>query len=300
MKILFAKVFGIGNAVMSIPAIKALMLAGHQVDLLIGTLPDDAGSFEVLSLFKGRWPDLGTIWINRAPSTTRYDVAVLSIPFDGRWQNGRDFVANKVMDGRPRPDPNTTGLGSWKRHEVEYQMDNARALGFEGETPSCEFAGSSLHHPDQNNIYFGVGYKKDAAGFWKRKHWGNENFAEVARAIVTNTTSEVHMTGDQLDMQLSIAPIIRMCNGHPRVKYLNGGLKQSISYLSMCSAYVGNDTGMMHVAASLGIPVVSVFNLENSIVKSSPWSTKKRVFDGLAERVTPDMMLNALCSLGVL
>ncbi len=293
MKILYCTTFGIGNTVMAIPAIRALKSMGHDLDVLVGTMPDDGGALEVMLKLRDIWMTVDNVYNDRVDTDRKYDLAILSIPYDGRWHNGIHFKADRIMDGRTRPDPSTTGLVSWKKHEIEYQMDNARDLGYVGPTADTSFLLplelGRVFRPraDARKFYFGLGYKKDAAGFWKKKHWGNENFAELAKLILaSNPGNQVVMTGDAMDFQLSIAPVIRMVNS-VRVIYQQGALLKSFDVLSGCDVYVGNDTGMMHVAASLRLPTYGLFFLENSIVKSRPWGENCHAIDGVGRSVSP-------------
>lgn len=295
MKILYCKCFGIGNAVMAVPAIKALRSMGHQVDVLIGNLPDDGGTREVMNLLKMHKGVVESIFINQAEG--EHDLAIMAIPFDGRWRNGVHFRASKVMDGRTRPDPSTTGLVSWKRHEIEYQMDNARELGYSGPVPDCSFF--EPHAIDGGRtFYLGIGYKKDAAGFWKQKHWGNENFAVLVKLLLAdNPLNRVVTTGDLQDMVLTIAPIQRMVND-PRFKHEPGNLVKSFEVVADSFFYVGNDTGMMHVAAARGRHVLGLFFLENSITKSHPWCSLGQVINGVGRKVTPQEVFHKMKEMG--
>lgn len=287
MKILFAKCFGLGNAVMAIPAIKALHSLGHSVDVLIGSLPDDKGAWDVLSKFSGSSGCISNIWTDSTQS--HYDVAIMSIPFDGRWRPGVHFKANKIIDGRTRPDPTTTGLSSWKKHEVEYQIDNAIQLGYSGNISDldCSFMKQCENVP-KTNFYIGIGYKKDTAGFWKQKHWGNAKYAALIKMILNdNPQNVVRTSGDHQDLIFSIAPIIREVNDK-RLIYESGSLSQAIDRIKNNYMYIGNDTGMMHVAAAAGCKVLGLFFLENSITKSRPWGLDCHVIDGVNREVTPD------------
>lgn len=269
MRILVGKTFGIGNAVMAVPMLKALKSMGHQVDVLVGSTPDDGGALDVMVLLRDQLQVIDDVYVNNA--TGSYDLAIMSIPFDGRWQNGVHFKAAKVMDGRTRPDPSTTGLVSWHKHEVEYQMDNAYELGYKGEVPDCSFMAKEEWALRPRVFYLGVGYKKDAAGFWKVKHWGNENYAElVKRVLAENPMNTVYTSGDMADLQLSINPIMKLVND-PRFRYQPGGITQSFRLIARCGTYFGNDTGMMHVAAACGQGVAACFLLQNSMTKSRPW-----------------------------
>ncbi len=277
MRILVGKVFGIGNAVMCVPMIKALKSLGHDVDVIVGHTPDDGGAKEILE-----WVTNTTYAVSLEDE---YDLAIMSIPFDGRWQNGVHYRAKRVIDGRTRPDPSTTGLVSWQKHEVEYQMDSARELGFVGATPSCEFMPPLWENAALvDTLYLGLGYKKDAAGFWKVKHWGNERYAEVvSRLLERNKRLRIYTTGDILDLKLSIQPINEIVKNE-RFMYVPGGMRDSFRIVERCQAYFGNDTGMMHVAASMGKPVIAFFFLENSMTKSHPWCKE---WSGIWDRNVP-------------
>lgn len=305
MRILVGKTFGIGNAVMAIPMIKALIGLNHEVDVLVGTLPDDFGAYEVLRYLACSGGVRG-VWQNNAPmkplARREYDVAVMSIPFDGRWQEGRDFLAHTVCDCRTRPDPSTTGLISWKRHEMEYQMDFARTLGWATAPPPTNF----LRDPPvrlARTVYFGMGYKKDQLGFWKIKHWGFENFVELARMILQDhPENKIVTTGSPVDFQLDIAPVMRAIGqrvGHQRFIYHGSRLDDSFRMVSSSKFYVGNDTGMMHVAAAEGVTTLGLFFMEGSVIKNNPIGPDAHWIESLDRSLSPKKVFEELKELGL-
>lgn len=174
MRILVGKCFGLGNACLSVPMIKAIISMGHSVDVLCGSTADDFGADDVLynlnvRLFKDIAPD-------------GYDVAIMSIPFDGRWVNGTHYQATMVIDGRKRPgNVDRLGFDMWEKHEVEYQMENARELGYSGPTPDGRFLPHGV--PDEDLVYLGTGFKRDPGGFGKSKHFGTTRYALLIREI---------------------------------------------------------------------------------------------------------------------
>jgi ADP-heptose:LPS heptosyltransferase len=294
MNILFAKTYGIGNAVLSIPALKAIQIANPSaiVDVLIGRTPDDIGALDVFYNAKLSGYFSGKIYVDFAKEKL-YDLAILSIPFDPRWREGYNFIANLVLDGRLKPDTSQQGFLSWKKHEVEYQMENACKLGFDGEIPSCDFFCNKADKAP-NSLYIGVGYKKDSAGFWKKKHWGNENFASFVKMYFSLTGGTVFLTGDLLDLTLSIKQILSLVDDERLVFVPTTSLSNSFKIVSSCEAFVGNDTGMMHVAASMGIPTLGIFFLENSVTKARPWGKNGFFIDGCDRKVSPDEVLSKL------
>jgi ADP-heptose:LPS heptosyltransferase len=317
MKILFGKCFGIGNAVMAIPVLKALRSLDPtgRLDVLVGSTHDDSGAAEVMSYLR---PDtIDHLYLDHAlaqdniGSIKEYDLAIMSIPFDGRWKNGQHFCAKRVIDGRTRPDPSTTGLVSWKKHETDYQMDIVQKIADDNFSAHVihEFDSSffprnlfpqsfdASFFPNKKNFYLGVGYKKDAAGFWKVKHWGNENYVKLIKSLLEKDLCDrVFVTGDRMDFTSSIAPIMRGLGiQEKRFVYVPvDSLDESFRVIAGCGTYVGNDTGMMHVAASMGLSVVAPFFIENSITKSSPRCSRSISIDGVNREVTVQEFIDCI------
>lgn len=266
MRVLVGKTFGIGNCVLCVPLIKALSEIA-DVDILVGSGPNDVGAYDVMINLVGS--HVKTLYVDRVDTSIRYDVAVMAIPFDGRWQNGRDFSAEKVIDGRSRPDPSTFGFSSWKKHETLYQMEDAYDLGYQGQVDSALFRRA----PDvlTDRIYLGVGYKKDPAGYWLQKHWGNERYASfIDEVCQLDRRLFFTATGDAGDLERSIFPIKSLLNGGRLMIQPTFGLCAAFDVVGSSGAYVGNDTGMMHVAASFDRSVYAFFGLEGTQVKNYP------------------------------
>lgn len=281
---------------MAIPAIKALTSMGHTVDVLVSSGPDDAGSFEVMNLLKFFYSkSYQRLWVDSVPSEIKFDLAILSIPIpENKWINGVHFFSKEVIDGRTRPDPSTTGLVSWKKSEVEYQMDNARDLGFQGPTPSSRFMPECSI--EKNTYYFGVGYKKDQNNFWSVKHWGNENYVKLAKMLIAHDQqTTIYFTGDKEDISKNILPIIDSINRKFNTVLLRtASLAASIRRGSEVETYVGNDTGMMHVCASQERKSVGMFFLENSSVKNPPFGGKSLCFERPDKNLEPEEVFEGI------
>ncbi len=274
MKVLVGKTFGLGNAVLSIPMVKAICTVADETHVLVGNGPDDYGAMEVfrmleLSAFKPKGFKLLLV----PPGTSvQYDVAVMAIPFDGRWRNGVDYLADRVIDGRKRPDNvERLGFDMWKKHEVLYQMENAYELGYGGTTPGPGFFGASTS--DNDLVYLGIGYKRDPGGFGLSKHFGNEKFADLIRAIrKRRPTVKFVSTGGVADLVQVGAPIMKMIADSSIYRCEAGsGLPYAFTVAGRCAAYIGNDTGMMHVAASTDIPTHGLFLSQDLARKNHPW-----------------------------
>ncbi|MEW6041441.1 MAG: lipopolysaccharide heptosyltransferase II, partial [Elusimicrobiota bacterium] len=103
-------------------------------------------------------------------------------------------------------------------------------------------------------------------GGWKSRRWYPERFSRVCDMIITKCYSEVLFIGGQPSGSPEagiIENIISMMKG--KAHNLSGklNLKQLVSFLRKCSLYFGNETGPMHIACALGVPVVAIIGPTN-------------------------------------
>jgi heptosyltransferase-2 len=96
------------------------------------------------------------------------------------------------------------------------------------------------------------------ASYGSAKCWPPPRFAEVANRLQAEADADVILFGTSVEA--SVAAAISADMRRPPVD-LTG--KTSIAdlpaLLSQCHLFIGNDSGAMHVAAAVGLPVVAVF-----------------------------------------
>lgn len=83
------------------------------------------------------------------------------------------------------------------------------------------------------------------------RRWGDERFAEVARRVLENPNAHVLWFSEPGDSRE--APRIERCH-EVKVPF-----RAFMSILSLCDVLICNDSGPMHLANLLGVPVVAVF-----------------------------------------
>lgn len=83
------------------------------------------------------------------------------------------------------------------------------------------------------------------------RRWGNDRFAEVARRVLRNIDVRVLWFSEPGDT--SEAPLLQRCYK------VNADLRRFIAVLSHCCLLICNDSGPMHLANLLSVPVVAVF-----------------------------------------
>jgi heptosyltransferase II len=250
----------LGDCVISIPAVRAIkggrpdaevtVLAPEKMAALWRLVPEVD---HVLSLGKK------SIW--GAPRLLRchrtFDVGVV-FPNSFRaalelWLGGiprrvgypghsRRWLLNQVV----RPPPRLTGP---PLHQAEHYLHLARSLGVTAEPREIALTGPAGSNGSRSKLGLCPG-----AEYGPAKRWLPDRFAEVAAKIagewVLFGTSKDEECGAQIAAALG-----------ERCRNLIGKttLEELIAELRQCRLLLTNDTGTMHLATLLGIPVVAVF-----------------------------------------
>jgi heptosyltransferase II len=270
----------LGDAVMSVPAVRALKRSNPGTHIAVLTpekladvwrlvaevdeviaFPTARGVlsiFRVAKLIRGHGFTDGVIfpnslrtalemWLARIPRRTGY-------PGHGR----RAFFLNNVLrDVIATPDAPATAPG---RHQVHHYLQLAEFLGAQTD------ADGMFGFPDASEK------KTRAAGaplkiavcagaeYGAAKRWLPERFAEVIQEVGRDATCLWQLVGVAKDREVA-AEIAKHCENPANVENLCGEttLAQLIETLRTSDALLTNDTGTMHLATLLGVPAVSVF-----------------------------------------
>lgn len=108
----------------------------------------------------------------------------------------------------------------------------------------------------------------------KVKRWPEEHFARLIDLLIHRDSVEVILFGGPHDGP-SIQSIVENAETSPRVA-ASQPLSQTAALIKNCDIFVSNDSGLMHLAALLKVPVVGLFG-PTSPVKTGPWGTRHRV-----------------------
>lgn len=101
------------------------------------------------------------------------------------------------------------------------------------------------------------------AANWRAKTWRAENFAELARRLTAEDGPlprghVVVIAGPGEEEQA--APVLAAVPEHRRISLVGANdLLTVAACLQRCSVFVGNDSGLMHMAAAMGTPTVGLF-----------------------------------------
>jgi len=115
-----------------------------------------------------------------------------------------------------------------------------------------------------------VGFSPGAVGSLL-KRWHPERFAELAVRIRDACPAKVLLFGAPDEQELG-EEICRMA-ANPGLVNLAGhtSLEEAIALIGSCGLFVTNDSGLMHVAAALDVPLVCIFGPTDP-GRTAPWS----------------------------
>lgn len=249
----------LGDSVISVPAVRAIkhgrpdahvtVLAPEKIAAVWRLVPEVD---EVLSLGKMSLPavrrllraqapfDVGVIFPNSLRSALELWLAGLPRRV-GYAGHQRRWLLHQVVTPLPRRGP--------PPHQVEHYLDLARSLGVDaeaGEIAATEPAVSSL-----SSSRFGL---CPGAEYGPAKRWLPERFAETAAALGGHWV----LFGTAKDAD--VGAVIAASLGENCTNLIGRTtLEELIEELRQCALLLTNDTGTMHLATLLGVPVVSVF-----------------------------------------
>jgi heptosyltransferase II len=269
----------VGDAVMSLPALRALRQRFPRAHIAILAKPWVADLYrrepicnELISYTAKTIPEK---WAAaRALRPHNFDTAILlqnafeaaaiarlaGIPERiGYARDGRGFLLTHAI---PVPQP-----GEIPRHERFYYLELLRRAGIIDSLPEsnsirletapiARAAGlERFRQLGLGNVVIGV---SPGAAYGTAKRWLPERFAEAANRLANELSASVAIFGskDERELCASVAASIAA-----PVKNFAGEttLAEFIDLAAACRVYLTNDSGAMHIASALGVPTVAVF-----------------------------------------
>jgi heptosyltransferase II len=285
VKILIRATNWVGDVIMAVPALRAVRRRFPEAEIAILARPyvvdvyRDQGICNQLIADDSQSKHSGILGRERLAAELRgmrFDVALLlQNAFDAAWLAWRAKVPERIgyaRDGRgfllthpvPVPKPNEI-----PRHERFYYLELLRRAGWidalvdeplttlyvsePNRRRAAEFLVASGARQDSLRIAIGAG-----ASYGSAKCWPPARFAELANRLRAQTDADVILFGTAGE-----AAVTRAISSELHSPPINLTGKTAIAdlppLLSQCHLFIGNDSGAMHVAAAVGLPVVAVF-----------------------------------------
>lgn len=285
MKILIRATNWIGDAIMTLPALRAVRQRFADAEIAIVARPYVADIYrdqqvcDRLMAYDPQGIHAGLSGRERLAEEIRaqkFGVALLlQNAFDAAWLAWRASIPERIgyaRDGRsfllttavPVPKPDEIPA-----HEKFYYLELLRRAGWidslsdetfiamhvpeEKRRRAAEFLVESGVRPHTLRVAIGAG-----ASYGLAKCWPPARFAEIANRLQLQADADIILFGTASESSVSNAISAEM--RRPPVN-LTGqtAIADLPALLSQCHLFLGNDSGAMHVAAAVGLPVVAVF-----------------------------------------
>ena len=292
-RILIRSTNWLGDAVLTIPAVQALARGRPDAQVTVlapakladlwkavpgvaAVLPIEAGAgvFGVARTIRAAGPfDVAVLFPNSLRAALEAWLA--GVPRRvGYAGHRRRKLLNQVIpeprdsadkeDGEPLPETILRLQG--QEHQSRRYAHLALAVGAESVAPYGEPPAAEAVATPARGGWLRLGICPGAE-YGPTKRWLPERFAEAARLVAAERACEWVIFGVEKDRAIG-AEIEKALGEHPCENLIGQTtLAGLMTALRRCHVLLTNDTGTMHLAAYLGVPVVAVFG------STAPWLT---------------------------
>ena len=284
-RVVFVEMSGIGNLVISTPMLQAIKITKPNCELIVIAWNRSSRILADCSYIN--------LLIDVERITGLDDIDHLIISFVGALPQAVNYLSARAKNVYKL---DNVKLPPYLQHEAEYKMSFARRLGFKGEMPSynIELKNTYSGIVADTLATMGISSRRQGGRFicikaaylksdqWPMKHWGNENYIDLIYRIKQEYSDlkivfigseedheDARVIGDSLMNSLNGEQVVNMCGCNDNILYTAEMISQSV----LC---IGNDGGLMHIAAALNVPTVTIFTFTNPI-KNKPLSPNGRL-----------------------
>jgi heptosyltransferase-2 len=170
-----------------------------------------------------------------------------------------------------------------KKHQTDYYLNIIRGIGMEEDNRELYL---KLNQEDQvraekilleqhlslDDKLIGI---NPGATYGPAKQWSYDRYAGLADRIQAFTKNRVIIFGGPDDKTLG-QKISRKMQHQPVDLSGKTSLGEAMALIERCDLFITNDSGLMHVAAALNVPLIAVFGSTNSIT-TGPLGQNSRI-----------------------
>jgi len=285
MKILVRATNWIGDAVMAIPALEAIGKRWPDAEIVVLARPGVADLYRGqhfaprLIVYENKGRHGGLVGRERLAAALRREnfdtVLLLQNAFDAAWLAWRAGIPERIGYARDKrswlltraiPVPRE---GEVPPHESYYYLELLRRAGWLGKLPALDeirlqvsdeaklAARAKLAAAGAQQGRIWIAFAAGAA-YGSAKCWVPERYAALADRLVGAYSADVILFGAPAEREMAV----RIAGAMERKSVDLVGATHTAelpALLAACQLFIGNDSGAMHVAAAVGLPVVGIF-----------------------------------------
>lgn len=162
-------------------------------------------------------------------------------------------------------------------HQINYYLEMVRALGFTAEGNGIHITVDDGARAAAERILGGYGIQGNdiligiapGATYGPAKMWFPERFAAVADRLADEFSTRVVLFGSGGDREQTER--VRRHATHALINLAGETtLREAMALITRCALFISNDSGLMHLAGALGVPLVAIFGSTNPATTSPP------------------------------
>jgi len=262
----------LGDAVMSVPAVRAIKIGRPDAQITIAVPSKIAPMWKLIPEVDAILPFASNSLLSAVRSIQRqpeFDVAIL-------FPNSLRVALEALLVGVPRRVGFRGHSRSWFLNQLVPESRRPRALQHQSNcylqiaqeigasvadkerfSTAGPFENRSSLLPSSNRAPLKIGLCP-AAEYGPAKRWPPERFAEVAVTVAAQSAVQWILFGTQNDVAIG-EQIAKALGGSCVNRIGQTTFEQLIGELRECRLLLTNDTGTMHLAALLGVQTVAIF-----------------------------------------
>ncbi|HDH53340.1 MAG TPA: lipopolysaccharide heptosyltransferase II [Nitrospirae bacterium] len=285
-KILIRGVNWIGDAVLTLPSIRSVRKAfpNARISLLVkpwvSDIFNESPDIDEIILYGDSFHGFaGKLRLAKTLRKKNFDIAILlQNAFDAAlisWLAGIPEIIGYKRDGRGLLLTKSIPVAedNLKQHQVYYYLNLLKSASIKtAETLPYLYLTDdergrardllSSYFPETGLPLIGI---NPGAVYGPAKRWLPERFAELISGIINELNGRVVIFGSQSEVEIAneIYRKLEIQNSKFKKRLLmmagKTGLREAAALIAECDAFVTNDSGLMHVASALLVPVVAIF-----------------------------------------
>ena len=270
---------GIGNNILALPALKHIKT---ETSSTISVVISNLGGYDIFKRLD--YVDKLYVWDEKLPilknifrlqnqlKITKFDKALSLVP-NGKRENILLSMANadiklsfKYSDATFRLlgflNRNATYKGKdWHDSEANLYLSNYKGNSFKGVSlidipnEAEEEYAEALLKGGQSSNFFTV--HPGARGLKKGKQWEKKKFVKLANRLITDYELRAIIVGGKDEFKLREEMAIEILNDPIVLK--DEPLTQLIAIMNRTKFFIGNDSGPMHIASTLNLPLIIIW-----------------------------------------
>ncbi len=335
-KILIRGVNWIGDAVLTLPSIKSIRKAFPEARISLLVKPWVSDIFretpyiDEIILYDERFKGLtGKLRLAQTLRKNKFDTAILlQNAFDAAlisWLAGIPERIGYKRDGRgfllTQGIPVAEDI--LKQHQVHYYLNLISSAGIEtSDTQPYIFLTDEERRRARNLLSSSFSDNKTplvginpGATYGSAKRWLPERFADVIINTINDLNGRVIIFGSPSEVEIAeeIQTLVRARCARPstqnskletQILNMSGktGLRELSALIAECDVFITNDSGPMHMASALLVPIVAIFGSTDKATTGPFGEGHKIIAKGLPcspcmERECPEGHLNCMTSI---